>query len=141
MPTHVLSGAYRPHLSSPLVDATRRGIAGKLRSSGRRMGLDKVFTRLSHIDQCIHSKDGLLFLVQQPRMEFVLRTTVLSIISIPCLVCKKHESFSPVVGGNNGIGICRDALHSRRRHKGILVRQPLWPRPRLPAWNGLVTTI
>ena len=37
----------------------------------------------THINKCLHSKSRLLFLIQQPFVEFMLRTAILPLLPIP----------------------------------------------------------
>ena len=45
--------------------------------------LAQTLLSFTHIDKCLHSKSRLLFLIQQPFVEFMLRTAILPLLPIP----------------------------------------------------------
>ena len=66
-----------------LADLIYRCRLRKLRRCIRSDRLDQTLLSFTHIDKCLHSKSRLLFLIQQPFVEFMLRTAILPLLPIP----------------------------------------------------------
>jgi len=50
-------------------------------ASGDRLA--QTLLSFTHIDKCLHTKSRLLFLIQQPFVELMLRTAILPLLPIP----------------------------------------------------------
>ena len=89
-------------------------------------------------DQCVHPASGLLFLVQQPLVEFVLRTAVLFLFSFPRSFSTKLQTVAGGVGCFGGVAPDGDVFHAGRGHQRVLVCQSRHPSARLFGGNAVI---
>ena len=70
-------------ISLALADSIYRRRLRKLCHCVRSNRLAQTLLSFTHIDKCLHSKSRLLFLIQQPFVELMLRTAILPLLPIP----------------------------------------------------------
>lgn len=78
-----LGSTHRTYLSLALADSIYRRRLRKLCHCVRSNRLAQTLLSFTHINKCLYSKSRLLFLIQQPFVEFMLRTAILPLLPIP----------------------------------------------------------
>lgn len=139
--TEILDSPHRPRLSPALAHAIAGSPVGRLRGVHRHRRLVQTFPGIPHTNAGLHPPAGLFLLLQQPIMEFVLRTTVLLLLPVPDTFGKKQQKAIPLFPLLRPAGCHRHALHSGRRHQRLLVCKPHHPVSRLHCGNAPVSSL